>query len=182
MRPDRIETARLTLRRARTADLDALHQIFRDPSAMRYWSEPPHPDLAHTQAWLDRMLTSSDDDFLIEHQGRVVGKAGMWRRPEVGFLLAPSLWRRGLMAEAMQAVIDHLFAHHDLDHLTAEADPRNAGSLGLLAKLGFHETHRAQNTMQWGEEWCDSVYLRLDRSTWPKARESAFPAAPSTKR
>lgn len=179
MRLEVLCTARLKLRRAQASDLNRLNQIFSDPAAMRYWSEPPHPDLAHTKAWLDRMLASSQDDFLIEHQGQVVGKAGMWRRPEVGFLLIPALWRQGLMAEAMLAVISHLFAHHDLEYLTAETDPRNVGSLGLLRKLGFLETHRAQNTLLWGEEWCDSVYLRLSRADWPKARDSAFPAGPS---
>ena len=45
--------------------------------------------------------------------------------PEVGFLLHPDCWGKGLGREAMTAVIDHLFATHPLPHLTAEADPRN---------------------------------------------------------
>jgi hypothetical protein len=32
-----------------------------------------------------------------------------------------------------------------------------------LAKLGFVETHRAPRTWLVGEEWCDSVYLALQR-------------------
>ena len=55
------------------------------------------------------------------------------------------------------------FSEPSLGALTADVDPRNAASLGLLQRLGFAETGTAKNTFLLGEEWCDSVYLRLDR-------------------
>ena len=164
----RIITPRLILRKARAADLPAVHAMLSQPSAMRYWSEPAHKTLDQTKVWLNRMIArpaAEADDFLIEFNDQVIGKVGAWNLPEVGFLLHPNYWRQGLMAEAMTAVIRHLFQHHALPALIAEADPRNVASIGLLTKLGFNETHSAQNTMQWGDEWCDSVYLRLDRPT-----------------
>lgn len=166
MRPDRIETPRLVLRRARETDRDALHALFTDLRVMRYWSRPPHTDMAETEMWLADMIgapAAESDDFVIEHAGAAVGKAGAWRLPEVGFLLAPHLWGQGLGTEVMRAVVAHLFAVHDLSALTAEVDPRNAASLRLLARLGFHETGRAERTLLWGDEWCDSIYLALPR-------------------
>lgn len=165
---DTLHTARLTLRRARPGDLDDLHAVFSDPAAMRYWSRPEHETLDETRLWLDDMVNSPDDsdDFLIDHAGRVVGKAGAWRLPEIGFILHPDHWRQGLMSEALTAVIPWLFARHDLPELTAEADPRNAGSLALLGRMGFAETHRAERTLLWKDEWCDSVYLSLPRPVW----------------
>ncbi len=135
---------------------------------MRYWSCPEHVSLEQSRDWLDAMIGAGadTDDFLIEHEGRVIGKAGAWRLPEVGFLLGTKWWGKGLMREALERVIGHLFDTHPLAALTAEADPRNAPSLGLLHRLGFRETHRAERTMQWGDEWCDSIYLRLDRVDW----------------
>lgn len=163
-----LTTPRLTLRRARMTDAEALHRVFTDPRAMRYWSEPPHQSLARSREWLQSMVDApadSADDFVIVHEGAVVGKCGAWRLPEIGYILAPGLWGRGLAREALSAVIAHLFAAHPgLTQLTAEVDPRNAASLGLLARLGFHETGRAERTMQWGNEWCDSVYLALERA------------------
>jgi [ribosomal protein S5]-alanine N-acetyltransferase len=160
-----IVTPRLTLRRARMTDLDDVHAMLSQPAAMRYWSTPEHETLEESRNWLDAMVGagSESDDFLIEHQGRVIGKAGAWRLPEVGFLLHPDHWGKGLAHEAMTAVIAHLFASHALPELTAEADPRNAASLRLLGRLGFLETGRAARTMQWRDEWCDSVYLALRR-------------------
>lgn len=166
-----IRTQRLLLRKAELRDLEDLHAVFSRPEAMRYWSRPAHESLDLTRAYLHLMLSADPDiadDFVIEHGGRVIGKCGAWRLPELGFILHPDFWRGGLMSEALEAVIEHLFATHAMEQLTAEADPRNAACLGLLARLGFVETHRVARTMQWGDEWCDSVFLALPRQKWAR--------------
>jgi ribosomal-protein-alanine N-acetyltransferase len=161
-----IKTARLTLRRARPGDLAAIHAIMSDPRAMRYWSSLPHRRLAESRAWLDKMIdapAAESDDYVIEYEGEVIGKAGFWRLPEIGFILHPDHWRKGLAREALEAVIAKVFSTRDLDALTADVDPRNEASLGLLKSLGFVETGRAAGTVRLGEEECDSVYLALPR-------------------
>lgn len=169
MSTETLTTPRLRLRRVRAEDLGDLHGVLGNPAAMRYWSTPAHGTVDQTRDWLDRMLRPGDnsDDFVIEHQGRVIGKAGAWQLPEVGYVLHPDHWGQGLAQEAMRAVIPHLFARWPVEALTADVDPRNAASLRLLEKLGFRETHRAERTILWGEEWCDSVYLALRRADWP---------------
>lgn len=163
-----LTTARLTLRRATPRDLHDLHAVFSHPAAMRYWSRPEHERIEETQLWLEDMvaLPDSSDEFVIERAGHVIGKVGAWRLPEIGYILHPDHWRQGLMHEALTAVIPHLFAHHPVPDLTAEADPRNVASLDLLARFGFVETHRAERTLQWRDEWCDSIYLALSRLKW----------------
>jgi RimJ/RimL family protein N-acetyltransferase len=161
-----IRTARLVLRRARPDDLAGLHAVFSHPRAMRYWSRPEHDTMEETARVLDALLTPDrdSDDFVVDLQGTAIGKAGAWRLPEVGFILHPDHWGRGLGHEAMVAVIAHLqSAWPDLPALTAEVDPRNAASLRLLARLGFAETGRAARTLLWRDEWCDSVYLARPR-------------------
>jgi len=167
---DEIVTPRLRLRRARSGDLAAWHAILSDPRAMRYWSTPPHTDLAQSRAWMEGMVGASpaeSDDFIIERDGVLIGKAGCWRAPEVGYILHPDHWGQGLAREAMSAVIPHVFARFDIPALTADVDPRNTASLQLLARLGFEETHRAARTLKVGDEWCDSVYLALKRPAPP---------------
>jgi len=161
-----LRTARLTLRPATWDDLAAAHRLFSNPAAMRYWSRPEHETLEETRHWLRFLVEPAPDslDFLIEKDGEVIGKAGAWRLPEVGFLLHPDHWGQGLAREAMEAVIAHLAeTRPEVTALTAEVDPRNAASLRLLGRLGFTETHRAERTLLWRDEWCDSVYLRRDR-------------------
>lgn len=78
-------------------------------------------------------------------------------------MLHPDHWGKGLALEAMTAVIAYLFGASDVKELTADVDPRNEASLRLLGRLGFVETGRAERTLKWRDEWCDSVYLALQK-------------------
>jgi len=161
-------TTRLKLRRAVPNDLEAMHEILSNRAAMRFWSTAPHRDLEQTRAWLAAMIAEEpplSDDFLIEHQGRVIGKAGAWRVPEIGFILHPDYWGQGFAGEAVGAAIAHVFARYDVDTITAEADPRNDPSVRLLKRLGFVETGYAAATYEIEGEVSDSVYLALARPT-----------------
>lgn len=161
-----IVTPRLRLRPARPEDAEPMHRILSDPRAMRFWSTDPHPDLATTTEWLSSMIGRPDGaDFIIEHGSEVIGKAGAWQLPEVGFILSPDHWGKGFAQEAMAAVIAHLWATTDAPRLTADVDPDNDASIRLLTKLGFHETHRAEKTFFIGGQWVGSIYLALDRPT-----------------
>jgi len=164
-----LHSERLVLRPPVWADLAAIHDIMRRSEAMRYWSTLPHPDLETSRKWLGAAINQGPEnglentDFFIELEGRLIGKAGAWDMPEIGFLLHPDFWRKGIIREAMQVIIPHLFAKTDVAELTADVDPRNTASLALLASLDFKETHRANNTVQLGDEWCDSIYYSLLR-------------------
>ena len=161
-----IRTPRLLLRRAQASDLDAIHAVLSNAEAMRYWSTPPHENIEQTREWLTGMIESPpslSEDFVIERGGQAIGKVGAWRLPDFGYILHPDHWGAGLATEAVTAFLTHAFARPDIDYLTADIDPRNAGSIRLLTKLGFRETGRAARTWHTHIGWCDSVYFRLDR-------------------
>ena len=161
---EEIRTERLLLRRARMADVAAMHAIMSDPVAMRYWSTPPHSELAETERWIASMIEDDPaerDDFIVTLDGRLIGKMGAWRLPEFGFLFDPAYWGRGFAREAMEAFVQRRRARGSTEH-TADVDPRNAASIRLLERAGFVESGRASGTWLVGEELCDSVYFRLD--------------------
>ena len=164
-----LRTARLLLRRAVRSDVGAIHAIMSSPEAMRYWATLPHETMAESEAWFEKQFFSGDparDEWVIEYDGRVIGNIGIWNSPEFGFILHPDVWRRGIAYEAATAYIGHVFATQTIEAITADVDPRNAASLGLLAKLGFVETGRAENTFLIGGAWCHSIYLALSRTDW----------------
>jgi ribosomal-protein-alanine N-acetyltransferase len=133
---------------------------------MKYWSTAPHADRQVTKDLLDRRIAHWDiaqANFQIDLDGRYIGGAGNFWKNEVGFIISPDHWRKGYVSEAMNAIIPHLWATTDHAELTADADPDNAGSVGILRSLGFHETHRAQNTFCINGVWVHSVYLALPR-------------------
>jgi ribosomal-protein-alanine N-acetyltransferase len=162
----RIVTDRLILRSARADDLEAMHAVLSDPRATRWWSTPPHEDLDQTRVWLDSMIANGPDhpDFVIERDGQVIGKAGFWKLPEVGYILHPDHWGQGLASEAVGGAIDHVFATRDIQTLTADVDPENAASIRLLERLGFVRTGFAERTWNVGGVWKDSLFYALSRA------------------
>lgn len=166
---DRLETPRLILRRARIEDAADLFEVFSKPEAMRWWSTPPHQTLDETREWVAGMAAASpdeSDDFVVEFDGRAIGKAGFWRLPEIGYILHPDYWGRGLATEALTAVIDHVMRTRDVHTVTADIDPSNAASIRLLERLGFEMAGSAQRTWLVGDVWMDSVYYGLRRDDW----------------
>lgn len=171
-----IVTRRLRLRHARPEDLAAIHAVLSDPHATRWWSTPPHASLDQTRMWLDDMIAGNkagSDDFVIERDGVVIGKAGFWRLPEIGYILHPDHWGQGLGCEAVQAAVNHVFDQRPVEAITADVDPDNAASIRLLGRLGFARTGSAERTWNVGGEWKDSLFYGLTREAWTRHLSSA---------
>ncbi len=162
-----LRTARLILRQARSSDLAALHKVYSNLDAMRYWSTEPHEGFDDTITLVMQQASQPEpvSYLVIEMGGTAIGCCGVFERDEIGFILHPDFWRRGIMREALDAYIAYARDVLGLGRLTAEVDPRNAASIGLLTGLGFAETHRAEKTIFLYGEWCDSVYFALEDLT-----------------
>lgn len=145
-----------------------MHAILSDAEAMRYWSTLPHAALAESEAWVAATIRAIGrgecDDFFVERNGQLIGKAGLWNGDEIGFLFSPATWGHGYGHEALGAVIAHAFGAGGRTQIRADVDPRNERCLRLLTRLGFRETGRAERTFCIGGEWSDSVYLALERN------------------
>lgn len=168
----RLITPRAVVRPAEASDLEAMHAILSNPQAMEFWSTPPHRERDQTRAWMADMLEPGPDraDFVVEFDGRVVGKVGFWRLPEVGYILDPGVWGRGLATEALGAVIQSVLTERPELELTADVDPRNAASIRLLERLGFRRTSAAEQTFEIDGVWVDSLYFALTKRDWPGRR------------
>lgn len=159
-----LATERLLLRKAREDDLEAIHSVLSNAEATAYWYTPAYSTVAQSKEWLASMIQippQAGEDFMVEHEGRVIGKAGFHAFPQIGFIFHPDSWGKGLAREALAAVIRRAFAIHQLDFITADVDPRNERSLRLLNGLHFQEVRREERTWYVGDRWCDSVFLRL---------------------
>lgn len=133
---------------------------------MRYWSTAPHESRDVTEKALARHIAAPEPTtyFVWDYKGHVIGMGGAPRGGhEIGYILAAAHWRKGFAREAMNAILPEVWRVTDHPHLIADADPLNVASTGFLESLGFHETHRAENTFCINGVWSDSVYYRLDR-------------------
>ena len=88
------------------------------------------------------------------------------RQAEIGFTLDRAYQKRGFAAEAVRALLDHLFTVRGLHKVSAEADARNAASARLLERVGFtREGLRREHTWSKGE-WTDDLLYGVLAGDW----------------
>lgn len=192
----RIETPRLLLRPLEEGDADDLWAVFSDPGVMRYWSSTAWTERAQGLRMIaaDREALAGRRDLRLglvlrepgQASGRLVGTLSLHRidppcrRADIGYALGAAHQGRGLMHEALAAVVDLAFDHRPgaafddlrLNRLEADVDPRNAASCRSLERLGF----RLEGTLR--ERWwvagevSDSAIYGLLHADW-RARPAA---------
>jgi [ribosomal protein S5]-alanine N-acetyltransferase len=144
-----LATKRLHLRRFEPRDVAGLHACFGDADAMRYWNFPPCKSEEESARWLMILQkNTSPYQFLAwavadKRSDRCIGMVNYHhreahnRRLEVGYILAPPQQGRGLMTEAMQALLDYCFEELGVRRVQALIHPDNAASIRLAMRLGF---------------------------------------------
>jgi ribosomal-protein-alanine N-acetyltransferase len=173
-----IFTPRLTLRPLTAADAPDLYAMFADPEAMRYWSSGPWTDPAQGDAYVAAGQAGDADGSMlrmgIEMEGALAGVANMYkfdkqnRRCDIGYMLARASWGKGVMQEALAALIEYAFEELDLHRIEADIDPRNHASARLLQSLHFIKEGHLRERWIVNGEICHSDIYGLLRSDWKK--------------
>lgn len=144
---ERVETARLVLRKPLREDAEAIYNRYAsDPEVTRLLAWPRHTSLQATYAFLN----FSDEEwsrwpagpYLIESRagGKLLGSSGLHfetvNRAATGYVLAKDGWGQGYATEALQAVIG-VARRVGITRLYALCHPENAPSRRVLEKCGF---------------------------------------------
>lgn len=176
--PRELNTSDLHLRPSTLADAEGMFAMLSDPESMKYWSDKPVPDLDAALQALRKDLESDAKGHsmcwavTLKGQDDMIGKVILFQfsqgnhRAEIGYIMNRNYWRQGLMHQALEAVIDFAFNTLNLHRIEADVDTKNAGSLGLLEKLGFEREGLFRERWFVYGEWQDSVMLaRINKST-----------------
>jgi [ribosomal protein S5]-alanine N-acetyltransferase len=144
-----LETPRLILREITPEDADAIFVIRGDYEVTRLNTGPAYPDVSHAE----KLIKSLGEGFRLKDEIRwgitrrgedmVIGMVGynFWARADsraqVGYDLARAAWGRGIMPEALHAVIRFGWDQMGLNRIEADCSADNAASIRVLEKLGF---------------------------------------------
>lgn len=143
-----LETERLVLREIVPADAEALFAFRSDPVEQQH-NDPAFVHISESYALIERLAREYRDEgavrwgLTLKGEDVVVGLLGYnyWSVPHnraaIGYDLAMRLWGRGLMSEAMTAVLDHGFGPMGLNRVEAWTNEANTESIRLLRRLGF---------------------------------------------
>ncbi|HEX6729006.1 MAG TPA: GNAT family N-acetyltransferase [Pyrinomonadaceae bacterium] len=107
----------------------------------------PHPyTVSDAKSWLESVIGRvPETNFAIASvDNEAVGGIGFilqpdvgYRSAEIGYWLGEDHWGRGLATEAVRAITDHAFAHHDICRIYAHVFEWNAASARVLEKVGY---------------------------------------------
>lgn len=99
----------------------------------------------------------------VSQPGRVIGQVhlsgiarGAFQSCNLGYALDAGCQGRGLMHEALRAVVDEAFSPRlNLHRIQAAVRPDNRRSLAVLARLGFHDIGLARHYLFIDGDWRD---------------------------
>ncbi len=144
-----LKTQRLTLRPWKESDLEDFYAYAKVDGVGQMAGWNPHRSMEESQRILKGFI-SQKKTFALEYQGKVIGSLGIeeyneenypelagFQGREIGYVLSKDYWGRGLMPEAVKAVIQWLFEDMNLDFILAGHFEWNRQSARVIEKCGF---------------------------------------------
>jgi ribosomal-protein-alanine N-acetyltransferase len=173
-----LETERLLLRPLNNGDVEFVFRHFSDPDVNHYLlDEEPLATWEQAQAIVDFYTSPGSKSYnrwvIVEKtELRPVGTCGyhLWqkahRRAEIGYDLERASWKKGIMTEALRAVLPYGFEYMGLNRISALVYPENEASIRLLERLGFQKEGLLRQYFRRGETYYDHWLLSLLREEW----------------
>ena len=146
----RIETERLILRRFTLKDAVYMYYNWAsDPEVTKYLTWPAHTSLKVTrdllEEWVPRYADGGYFNWVIEYKetGKPIGTISVVKLNEnteaadIGYCMGRAYWGKGLMPEALMAVVEYLFDVVGLNRIAACHDVNNPNSGKVMKKAGM---------------------------------------------
>jgi len=144
-----IETKRLILRQFKKTDYkDVFNNYANDQEVTKFLTRYPHKDLEASKEFIDNVASIYGNKtfrraITDKVTNEVIGSIDIVRlneeysTGEIGYVMSKKYWNKGIMSEALKAVVDYLFLDVDLKVLIIRFDERNIGSRRVSEKAGF---------------------------------------------
>ena len=144
-----LTTERLTLRRMMVADTEDMYEYASRPDVTKYLTWYPHPDRTYTREYLqylgNRYSAGMFYDWAVVYEPdcKMVGTCGFTSfncasdSAEVGYVLNPEYWGKGIATEALTRVLRFAFEELKLHRVEARFIQENERSRRVMEKVGM---------------------------------------------
>lgn len=177
----RIETARLILRPFALEDAEAMyHNWASDPEVTKFLSWPAYRsvDTAHEilGIWTKQYSDNTFYQWAIELKeiGQPIGSISVVNHDdrvdmaEIGFCIGKPWWGRGIMTEAMKAVMAYLFEEVGAQRIEAGHDPNNPASGAVQRKCGLRYEGTFRRRIRSNQGITDVAWYGILKEEWKK--------------
>ncbi len=173
-----IKSQRLLLRKITNDDVNELFLLRSSDEVMKYIDRPRAALMKDAEDYLKVIDSSLHANTGItwaisfnENPSKLLGTIGYWRimpehyRAEIGYMLLPDYWQKGIMKEALLAVIDYAFTAMNLHSIEANINVGNTASARILESVGFiKEAHFKENYYFNGKFMDSIIYSKVKDS------------------
>ena len=141
-----VETERLILRNLVVEDAEAVFVWASDPVVNEFMIYPLHKNIEVTREWLKSKDINDPDDYdigiVLKETGELIGSGGFTYSAErdawvVGYNIRKEYWGRGLVPEAMQALLELIRSEREVKAIEGEFAKANKKSGRVMEKLGM---------------------------------------------
>lgn len=169
----RIETDRLILRPWQEEDLEDFYAYASVDGVGQMAGWLPHRSIQESKIILD-MFRKEKKTLALEckENGRVIGSLGLedinfpdaenLQGREIGYALSREYWGRGLMPEAVNAVIEYCFRELGFDWLTCDHFVWNRQSRRVIEKCGFQYVREEIRETRYDTEEPSRLYVQYN--------------------
>jgi ribosomal-protein-alanine N-acetyltransferase len=143
-----LSTERLLLKQVTSADVNEIFFLRSDKRVLKYLAKDP-ATIEQAVLFIKNINTLDDNGDAItwgisfKEEERLIGTICYWKitkehyRAEIGYALHPDLQGKGIMQEAMNAVLKYGAENMKLHSVEARVDPGNTPSIKLLEHNNF---------------------------------------------
>ncbi len=174
----RIETDRLILRRYVIEDADAMYKNWAsDSEVTKFLTWQPHSSVDVSRGIIENWLKEYSDEkyyqwaiVLRDNGTEPIGDISVVHMKEdismvhIGYCLGRAWWRRGIMSEALKAVMDFMFDTVEVNRVESRHDPMNPNSGKVMQKCGMKYEGTLRSADRNNQGICDACYYALLRS------------------
>ncbi|WP_316821027.1 GNAT family N-acetyltransferase [Pedobacter gandavensis] len=176
-RPPVLESERLSLRELCRDDAQAMFKLRSNEEVMKYVPRPRPSDINEIYALIEQI----HDGFLKEVNlgwaitlkeapDVLIGFIGFPKldfdnfRAEIGYMIAPGFWGKGIAGEALALTNDFGFSSLGLNSVYAMIDPKNVASAKVLLKQGYVKEAYFKQDLYYNGKFLDSEIYSLLKS------------------
>ena len=168
-----LETNRLILRRASTADAEPMFRNWaNDPDVTKFLTWPHHGDMEVTRNLLANWVESyQKDDYyqwmivlkeIDEPIGSIMASTvGRAQSAHIGYCIGKRWWHQGIMTETLKSVMNYLFDEVGYHRVEAMHDSNNPHSGDVMKKCGMKYEGTLRQADRNNQGICDACYYGL---------------------
>lgn len=175
-----IQTERLILRPIEITDAPAIFDYGHRVEVARLAGFPANQSLEECRSFIEQDLQKPEEQarlriyvICLKDLGNVIGTVNFTKEIEkdileIGYVLHPAWWGKGLMPEAVSALIQYGFQNYNLRKIELVTYDYNKQSQRVAEKLGFQLEARLRQRKQVENTYHDQLIFGLLKKEWEK--------------